>query len=191
MPSRRQTQIVLIASTVACAWLGMQVVHEAGHVLGAWATGGQIAKVVLHPLTISRTEIPHNPHPVLVVWAGPVVGALAPLLVWGIAAASRSPGSYLLRFFAGFCLVANGAYIGSGVVAPLGDAADMLHYGSPSWLLGAFGFTSFATGIWLWHRQGHYFGFGRAEGHVSRRAAMTTLACFLVLLALELFFGAK
>lgn len=65
----RVHQAVLIGSTVLGSWLGMQAVHEAGHVVGAWLTDGRVARVVLHPLTISRTDLAENPRPLAVVWA--------------------------------------------------------------------------------------------------------------------------
>ena len=88
---------VLIGSTLIASWLGMQAVHESGHVLGAHLTGGRVARVVLHPLTISRTDLSHNPRPLLVVWAGPAVGVLLPLVLWGVAAGLRLPGAFVLR----------------------------------------------------------------------------------------------
>src|SRR3954451_22380263 len=100
----------------------MQAVHEFGHVLGAWLTGGRVARVVLHPLTISRTDLAENPAPLAVVWAGAVLGVVLALAAWGLAAAFRLPGAYLLRFFAGFCLVANGGYLAGGSFDRLGDA---------------------------------------------------------------------
>ena len=84
----RLHQIVLIASTVLGSWLGMQAVHESGHVLGAWMTGGKVARVVLHPLNISRTDLAHNPNPLVVVWAGPLLGVMEPLLVGAIVAST-------------------------------------------------------------------------------------------------------
>ena len=57
----------------------------------------------------------------------------------GLAAGLRLPGAYLLRFFAGFCLVANGGYIGGGSFDRLGGAGQMLRHGSPPWLLGPLG----------------------------------------------------
>src|SRR4051794_17898188 len=111
---QRLPQVVLILSTLLLSWLGMMSAHELGHVLGAWLTGGGVVRVVLHPLTISRTEVAPNPAPLLVVWAGPLVGVALPLLAWGVACLLRWAGWYLLRFFAGFCLIANGAYIGVG-----------------------------------------------------------------------------
>ena len=80
----RLHQGILIGSTLLASWLGMQAVHESGHVIGAWLTGGQVAKVVLHPLTISRTDLVSDPFPLTVVWLGPLVGVLAPLAAWAI-----------------------------------------------------------------------------------------------------------
>src|SRR5258707_10264948 len=119
---KRVHQVVLIVSAVLLSWLGMMIVHEFGHVVGAWLTGGTVAKVVLHPLTISRTDLSYNPQPLIVVWAGPVLGVWLPLAAWGGAVLLRLPGRYLLRFFAGFCLIANGAYIGVGELDRIGDA---------------------------------------------------------------------
>src|SRR4051812_37474875 len=103
----RMNQVVLIGSTVLGSWLGMQAIHEAGHVLGAWVSGGRVAQVVLNPLTISRTDLADNPRPLVVVWSGPLVGVAAPALLWGAAAAARVPWAFVLRFLAGFCLLAN------------------------------------------------------------------------------------
>jgi hypothetical protein len=175
---RRVDQFVLIGSAVPLAWLAMMAVHEAGHVLGALLTGGTVKMVVLHPLKISCTVLSHNPQPLLVTWAGPVLGVLIPLAVFGVAAAIRLPGAYLLRFFAGFCLIVNGVYIGVGSIEKIYDADDMLRHGSQTWHLWLFGAVTMPLGLGLWHRLGLYFGLGKARGKVSRGAA---IACFLLL----------
>jgi hypothetical protein len=173
----RLHQILLIVSTLLGSWLGMQAVHESGHVLGAWLTGGRVDRVVLHPLTISRTDLAHNPNPLVVVWAGPVLGVVIPLLLWGVAAAVRMRGAFVLRFFAGFCLLANGLYIGVGSFARVGDCGEMLRHGSAVWQLWLFGLLTAPFGLWLWNRQGPHFGLGRARGQVSRGV---TCACLVV-----------
>jgi hypothetical protein len=183
---QRFHQLILVTSTILGSWLGMQAVHELGHVVGAWLTGGQVARVVLHPLTISRTDLAQNPRPLVVAWTGPVLGVLLPLAAWGGAVALRCPGAYLLRFFAGFCLIANGAYIGGGSFDHLGDAGDMLRHGSPRWLLWGFAGLTVPAGLWLWHRQGRHFGLGRAKAPVSGAAAYASLAAFLALVAIGL-----
>ncbi|REJ70944.1 MAG: hypothetical protein DWQ34_23695 [Planctomycetota bacterium] len=174
-PGGRPFQILLIASTLAASWLGMQIVHEAGHVLGAWATGGTVLGVELKPWSISRTDVSPNPHPLIERWSGPLVGGVAPCAAWLLAVAARIRWAYLLRFFAGFCLVANGAYIGAGVVAPVGDAADILREMPAKWPLAAFGVVTIPLGFLLWNGQGPHFGLGTADGQVNRRHAVACL----------------
>ncbi len=183
---KRLHQVILILSTLLASWFGMQAVHEFGHVAAAWLTGGQVARVVLHPLTISRTDLARDPSPLLVVWAGPVLGCVLPLAAWGMAAVLRWRWAYLLRFFAGFCLIANGAYIAAGSFDRLGDAGVMLRHGSPAWCLWGFGVVMVPVGLWLWHRQGPHFGLGPARGRVSVAAAYACLAALLILIALGL-----
>lgn len=178
----RIQQSILIVSTILACWLGMQAVHEAGHVLGVWLTGGRVAQVVLNPLTISRTDLDHNPHPLAVVWAGPLFGVLGPLALWLIVTAGRASVAFLLRFFAGFCLVANGAYIGVGAFWRIGDCGEMLRTGSELWQLVLFGAVAVPAGLWLWNGQGPCFGLGAAGGSVSQKATfIAILACLLLL----------
>ena len=88
-------QAILVVSTVLGSWLGMQAAHELGHVLGAFLTRGKIATVVLHPLTISHTEMIDNPHPLIVAWAGPLVGVMLPLTLWGLLELTKLPGAFV------------------------------------------------------------------------------------------------
>jgi hypothetical protein len=187
----RVHQAVLIGSTVVASWLGMQAIHESGHVLLAWLTGARVARVVLHPLTISRTDLAHNPRPLLVVWGGPVVGVAVPLLLWAVATVSRLPGAFVLRFFAGFCLLANGLYIGLGSFDRVGDCGEMLRHGSELWQLWLFGAATAPAGLWLWHRQGPHFGLGPSGKPVSRGVAYGSLGVCLALLTLGLVVGGE
>jgi hypothetical protein len=180
----RLHQCILVLSTVLASWLGMQAVHELGHVLGAALTGGQVEKVVLSPLTISRTDLAANPSPLVVVWAGPVVGSLLPLAGWALCRGAGLPGAFVLRFFAGLCLIANGAYIALGSFDGIGDCGQMLRHGSPIWLLWLFGALTLPPGLWLWHRQGPHFGLGPSQGRVSPAVAYTTLGIGVALLVL-------
>jgi len=144
-----RTQLILIGSTILGSWLGMQAIHEAGHVLGARLTGGRVERVVLHPLTISRTDLAENPRPLVVAWAGPVFGATAPVLLWAAARLLRMPGAFVLRFFAGFRLLANGLYVGVGSFEGIGDSGDLLRHGAPIWHLRLFGAVTAPFGLWL------------------------------------------
>ena len=182
-------QSILICSVLVSSWLGMQAIHEFGHVLAAWLTGGTVARVVLHPLTISRTDLLTNPDPLVVVWAGPILGSLLPLTLWGIAAWLRLPGAFVLRFFAGFCLVANGAYIAGGSVGHIGDCGPMLRHGSPLWSLWLFGAVTVPTGIGLWHGQGSHFGLGKAARPINSAVAYASLVICGVLIGFGFWIG--
>ncbi len=180
---------LLIFSTLLASWLGMQAVHELGHVLGAWVTGGRVAGVVLHPLTISRTDLADNPHPLVVVWAGPVCGVLLPLLIWMLTIRVRPSEAFLARFFAGFCLLANGLYIGIGSFDRVGDCGEMLKHGSVIWQLWLFAAATAPLGLWLWHRQGRHFGWGSPTTEVSRSASWISLGFCVALLVLGFVVG--
>jgi hypothetical protein len=145
-------------AVVALSWLLMQVVHELGHVLGSSLSGGTVERVVLHPLTISRTDIADDPRPLLTLWAGPVMGVVLPLI--GILLARRCGPSLSrdLRFFAGFCPIANGAYVGYGSFDGIGDAGELLRHGAPLWSLWLFGAATIVAGFGLWHQLGPWLG---------------------------------
>jgi len=186
---KRAVQLLLIVSTVVLTWLGMMIVHEFGHIAGAWMSGGSVSKVVLHPLMFSQTVLSSNPQPLFVVWCGPVLGVLIPLLVLAVAAAAKLPGVYLLRFFTGFCLIANGAYLGVGVFAAVADAGDLIDLGASHWMLWLFGAITFPVGLWLWNGLGPRFGFGTAKGRVSGLSAGIVTAMLVLVIALELLFS--
>ncbi|QDT75310.1 M50 family metallopeptidase [Lacipirellula limnantheis] len=159
------------AAVVYLTWLAMQAVHELGHILAAWLTGGTVERVILEPFAISRTDVSPNLSPLAVAWAGPLVGVALPLLIatacrWrfrphrfsaAIADAAQVPlrrvvdPRPLADFFAGFCLIANGAYIGIGSFDRIGDAGDLLRHGSSQWLLVVFGITAISCGLLMWH----------------------------------------
>ena len=173
---------------VVC-WLGMQMVHEMGHVLGAVFTDGQVKKVVLSPLTISRTDLGRNPQPLLVTWAGPVFGSISPLAAWGVFAVFRFAGAFVMRFFAGFCLIANGAYIGVGSFLRIGDCGELLSHGAELWQLWLFGVLTIPSGFALWHRQGGHFGLNSSQGEVSHLVTHATLAASVLLLMIGFWVG--
>src|SRR5690606_6359069 len=104
------------------------------------------------------TDVQPNPSPLLVVWMGPAIGILIPLLLWGLSVWSHFTCDYLLRFWSGFCLVANGAYLGVGPVYPVGDSQTMLQNGTPAWSLVLFGVTASCCGLWIWSGLGKAFG---------------------------------
>lgn len=190
-PVGRIDQILLVVSTVLFSWLAMQAVHELGHVLHTWLSGGTVMRVVLHPLDLSRTDVGPNPHPLFVAWGGAVWGCLIPLLGLGVARWVKWRSWYLPAFFAGFCLIANGAYLGAGSWTGAGDAGDLLRHGAPQWTLIVFGVVTSAMGLGLWHGLGPHFGLASAHGRVDHRAALAVTGLLLLLLTAELLLAVQ
>lgn len=185
----RLPQIILIVATLLLAWLLMQAVHEFGHALFGWLTAGEVRRVVLHPLTISRTELDANPLPLLVCWAGPMFGSIVPLMFWLIACVTKWSGEFWLRFFAGFCQIANGAYLAVGSFDHIGDAGDLLKHGSPIWTLWLFGAITITVGLRLWHGLGARFGFGPQGQPVGWRSVMVVVGLLILVVGLEVWLG--
>lgn len=185
----RVPQVLLIVTTFSSAWLLMQAVHEAGHLTVAIATGAAVERVVLHPLTISRTDVSINPYPLAVCWGGPILGAAVPLLIWLASRACRLSITWWTQFFAGFCLIANGAYLMVGVRDRIGDAGDLLTYGAAAWQLVAFGVVTIPAGLALWNGLGPQFGLGAGAQSISWRAALWSSAILVITIVLELQFG--
>jgi hypothetical protein len=165
----------------------MQAVHETGHVLAAWQTGAKVERVILHPLTFSRTDTIENPHPLFVCWSGAVFGILFPLSLALIGFIFDLPYRHLFRFFAGFCCVANGAYLGFDFseIGPT-DAGLLMEHGAKRYQLVVFGIVSIALGLFLWHGQAKCFGFGRETDPVSWKTALTVFVLLFVVVIFEI-----
>ena len=163
----RSQQLAIIGATLTVSWLGMQAVHELGHALTALGTGAEVERVVLPPLSFSRTDLGANPRPLLVAWGGPILGGVLPVLLWLTWRHIHRRSSYLPKFFAGFCLVANGTYLGVAPLMAVGDSAALLQHGAHLWQLTAFGTIAVVAGLRTWHREGVHFGLGASHGHIA------------------------
>ncbi len=166
-----KSQIMTWIVVVVLSWYGMMVIHEAGHCIGAVATGAGIEAVNIPVVGFSRTDFSGGNSPLIVVWAGPMLGACMPLALLALSGAVGAKARHALQFFAGFCLLANGAYIGLGVFSGAGDCRQLLQYGSPSWLLAAFGIAASAAGLYVWHRIGPVVGWFAQEIEREDRAS--------------------
>ena len=139
-----------------------------------------VERVILHPLTISRTDVSPNPYPELVVWLGPVVGCLLPLFAWVIVPGRLAVLCKVAQFFAGFCLIANVAYISMGSFDAIGDCGEMLRTGTPTWAMLAFGAATVPLGLYLWH------GLGSLKEFIDEPSVVTPRMAYIVSGALAL-----
>lgn len=163
----------------------MTILHEIGHVFHAVLSGGNVVRVALSPWEFSRTDVLPNPSPLFVAWGGAVWGVLVPIAAWIVARTTARSHSYLAAFFAGFCCIANGAYIGAGSIVQEGDAGDMLRNGAALWVLIVYGITAVALGLYLWNGLGTHFGLGDGKARVERQTAVVVTIAFVAVVAGE------
>lgn len=148
--------------TAVASWYAMMLVHEFGHMLHAWVSGGVVSHLEFGLFEFSRTDFTHNPHPLFVAWGGAIWGCLIPLAIVAASSWLGRHARWAARFFAGFCLIANGAYLGTGWTLMAGDAGDLVRLGSQPWRLVVFGVVTAGVGLYLWH------GLGRRTGSAGR-----------------------
>lgn len=134
------------------AWLLLELLHEAGHVLHALLSGGTRIKIHLPLLGFSRTDVGINPHPLFVAIGGAIWGCILPVLFAVAIPRSWSRLRMTAFAFAGLCSIANGAYLAVGWVDRVGDAGDLMRHGLPVWALIGIGASMIVSGLWMWHR---------------------------------------
>lgn len=182
---KRFHQLLFVVSLVALSWYAMMAVHEFGHVMGTLMTGGSVKRVVLYPLTISRTDVASTRNPGLVVWLGPIVGCLLPLVVSSLVPRRFVAARNIARFFAGFCLVANGAYISFGALGRVGDCGEMLRTGTPLWTMWGFGAVTIPAGLLIFHRLGPLRLFVNNPSAVTPKLTGSVFLTLVLLLTAE------
>ncbi len=185
----RIRQLTFAASLLALCWFAMMAVHEFGHVIGALCTGGTVQRVVLYPLTISRTDVAPSPHPAIVVWLGPLLGCVLPLAALAVIPSRFAVLRSVMRLFAGFCLIADGAYISMGVFSGVGDCGEMLRTGTPLWTMLAFGALTIPLGLYLWHGLGSPSRFFSNPSLVTPTMACVAVSALLIFIATEFVFS--
>ena len=188
---QRFHQVVFSVSLLALCWFVMMAIHELGHVIGAYVTGGGVEQVVLHPLTISRTDVSPNPNPSVVVWLGPIVGCFLPVAMAWLVPRGNESMRKVAEFFAGFCLLANGSYIAFGAIDKVGDCGVMLQNGSPLWMLFLFGALTIPLGFLMWHRLGSVKEFCADPALADPTLTYSIVACLATILTLEILISPK
>jgi hypothetical protein len=93
--------------------------------------------------------------------------------------------TFWLRFFAGFCSIANGAYVGFGALTHDGDGGDMIRSGSPVAALITFALVAVPVGLAAWHRLGAQFGVGDGARPIGWHTALASLAVLFTVVAAE------
>ena len=83
----------------------MTFTHEVGHIIGGWCCGGTLTGANLLPWNLPYSFFNPDPHPLVTLWSGPILGVTFPIL---IATIVRRDWIWVIAYF---CVLANGAYI--------------------------------------------------------------------------------
>ena len=139
-----QYRVLVFAALLAASWCVMTFVHESGHVLCGWIGGGKLQEADLTPWSLPYSRFEPDPHPLLTLWGGPVIGVLVPVIV---AAVARQRW---LWFIAYFCLLANGAYLAAAWISGerFLDTPRLLHHGAHPASIAAFCVATIVAGYY-------------------------------------------
>ena len=156
-------------------------------VLGAHQIMSGQSNVIIAGGIESMSQVPLGgnlayPNPAMVVWLGPILGCLIPLVLWLLVPRRMTSARNVASFFAGFCLISNGSYIAIGSLDRVGDCGEMLRTGSPLWTLFAFGVVTVALGLFLWHRLGSLKHFLSNPSVIASRSAYLVLSVLLAVI---------
>lgn len=107
----------------------MLLTHEVGHIVAAKLSGGEILAVEIAPGKLSSTILSRNPAPSFVVWAGFLSGWLLPFLSVPFWKTQRLYLGDTFKTFAGFCVLAGGAYLAVGGNESFADTGQLIALG--------------------------------------------------------------
>jgi hypothetical protein len=125
--------------------------HELGHALGYWISGGSVIAIVMnapaptgHVVGGAQVRGPYT-------WGGVVFGSLCAVFPLALSRylARSSATRFTALMVAAFCLAHNGLYLFVGGILPFGDAIGMIELGAPHWLLIVLGMPLLAAFIFV------------------------------------------
>jgi hypothetical protein len=100
-----QHRVLHLVGLLIASWCVMAIVHESGHIVCGWSCGGRLQSADLRPWQLPYSLFEPDPHPLVTMWGGPVLGVVVPL------ALARLIRQDWIWFIAYFCLLSNGLYL--------------------------------------------------------------------------------
>lgn len=164
---------LLMGSLFAAANIA-SFLHEAGHVLGVWCTGGHASGIVIHPFSWSHAHAFSINHEGVVIWAGSVLGSLFGILVTLSVLKWRRPGLLIPLLVGVVACIYNGVYLLLGSVFKLGGDGTLLsaEY-APAAVVAAAGLLMVCIGMLLAIPSISVLGFRIEDGIVHRMAVLS------------------
>jgi energy-converting hydrogenase Eha subunit A len=129
---------LLLFGSFAIAYSLSNFLHELGHAIAIWTTGGIVDRITLSPFSWSYTWYDSEPKlPVYTASAGIVLGTLSALLLVTLTWRFRRQPWSLIFLLTGIVETAsNGLYaVFDSLLSSGGDATDLIQYGVPASLI--------------------------------------------------------
>lgn len=161
---------LLLLWSLAFGYNASITLHELGHAIAYWTTGGTVEDIIIHPFSWSYC-IPGSvsEYPNFTTWGGVVFGTIMGLML--VALVWRWRGPYvMLAFMTGVvaCLH-NGFYlIFSCLAESQGDSMILIYGGTPKAVIIAAGLLMFGTGLILLGMCLRLIGIRSSDGIKSR-----------------------
>jgi hypothetical protein len=149
--------------------------HELGHAIVMWASGGVVDRIVLHPFTWSYTYYGSMPkYPILTSSAGIVFESVVALLLVGLAWRSRQQSWSLTFIMIGtVATVKAGLYaLIDGIVFGGGDATSLIQLGMPATVIVGAGILLIGVGLLLAITGFRSIDFGSQDTLLGRAAVL-------------------
>lgn len=150
------------------------VLHELGHAIAMWVTGGSVTRIVITPFSWSYTYYGSAPkYPQFADWSGLIIGSILSLLIVFMIRKQRSP--YVVPFlFAGFAPLLNGGgyFLVDALVLKRGDAASLIASGVPMSSVAGAGLLFLAVGLYLVIRNIYRMGIEPQDAFGKRLARL-------------------
>ncbi len=168
-------------------------IHELGHALAMWATGGSVTRITLHPFSWSKISYGASPTcPLLTAWAGVVFASSCGLLLLVVIRPWRGAWTVPLAMMGLCTLVVNGLYLtGDSLFLAGGDATCLVLHGTPRSFVLLTGVGLTALGLAVGHLLNPRFGLTATDGVVSRIAILVGgIGSYLIaMLVYQVFWG--
>lgn len=141
---------VFIFGSFSFGWAYGTVLHELGHAIAVWATGGVVQEITINPLSWSYTFYSGViNYPQLVTWSGLILGSAMGLFIFFLV---RKWTSYFLVpfLFLGLAplLLGGGYYLVDTFVSTTGDAYSLIQAGVSKYIVLSVAFITLALGTY-------------------------------------------
>jgi small basic protein len=161
---------LFVFGSFSFGWVLGIVLHELGHALAMWLTGGIVERITITPFSWPYTYYGSAPrYPQFTTWAGLLIGsALGLVVVFGV---RKRTTPYLLPFlFAGLAPMLNGGgyYLVDTFVSKQGDATDLIRAGVPEYVVIGAGILFLAVGAGFVIRYAYRLGLTPREAFLER-----------------------